>query len=349
MPFIRASGLFIAISALMASAPFAYAQLSLTGLERQLDLATSPQYPAGGETVDLSITSFAIDLNRSAVTWYADGKVIAQGDGLVQASVKTGALGSVTSITVVAEEEDGLIGSAQATIRPTEVDLLWNTGSYVPPFFKGRALAGTDSTIHAQALARFKRANGTFVPEKDIIYSWYKGPTQIAAVRGKSSATFAGPALFGTDVISIIATSADGAYKGRAEAHITAVDPSVELYENHPLFGVLYHRALVGSVATLENEQKVTAVPYFAHIKSPSENGLSYEWEVNGRGVAPDPEHPETITIAANGYTGPARIRLTLASAKDFLLHAIGSWELVFSESGAGAFGTNPFGSGSNR
>lgn len=344
---LRVSGIVLAFGVFLI-APMTHAQISLTGLERPLDLTISPEYPAGGETADLSIKSYGIDLDRSIVTWYADGKQIAKGDGLVQTSVKAGALGSRMNVTVVAVSADGITGSAQAVIRPTEVDLLWNADSYVPPFFKGRALPGTSSTIHAQALVRFKRADGSFVSEKDIVYVWYKGSTQIASGRGKSAIAFAGPALFGTATVSVVATSADNAYKGRAEARILSVDPSVELYENHPLFGVLYHRALVGSVATLENEQKVTAVPYFAHVHSPAENGLSYEWSVNGRDLPADPAHPDTITIAANGYTGPAKIQLTLTSAEDFLLRAIGSWELVFSESGT-IFGANPFGTSPNQ
>jgi hypothetical protein len=344
---LSVSGAVLAFSAFLI-APIAYAQISLTGLERPLNLTISPEYPAGGETVDLSIKSYGIDLDRSIVTWYADGKQVAKGDGLVQTSIKAGALGSRTGITVVAVSADGITGSAQAVIRPTEVDLLWNADSYVPPFFKGRALPGTSSTIHAQALVRFKHADGSFVSEKDVVYVWYKGSTQIASGRGKSTVTFAGPALFGADTVSVIATSADTAYKGRAEAHILSVDPSVELYENHPLFGVLYHRALVGSVATLENEQKLTAVPYFAHVRSPAESGLAYEWNVNGRNLPPDPAHPDTITIAANGYTGPAKITLDLTSSSDWFLKAAGVWELVFSESGA-SFGANPFGMSTNQ
>lgn len=321
----------------------AYAQLSLTGLERELTLTLTPEYPSVGEKVNLSISSFGIDLARSKVTWYANGKMFTEGAGITEATLASGGLGSETIVTVVAEENSGIVGSARAVIRPTEVDLIWNADSYVPPFYGGRALPGTNASIRVQALTRFKKANGTFVPDADIIYSWYKGSEHVLTGRGKSTAVFAGPTLFDEEEISVTAESADSIYRGRAAARIQSVDPSLELYENHPLFGVLYHRAFVGSVLTLESEQLVTAVPYSAHTALSRGPDLVYEWNVNGKNIEPDPKRIDTLSITASGYTGPATIRATLTSATDWFLRAQGSWELVFSEN-ASIFNSNPFG-----
>ncbi len=59
---------------------FSYAQMSLTGLERPLDLKMSPEYPAPGEKVTFTVSSYGVDLDRSAIVWYADGKEIARGN-----------------------------------------------------------------------------------------------------------------------------------------------------------------------------------------------------------------------------------------------------------------------------
>ena len=108
----------------LAYAPFASAQLSLTGLERPLSLTMTPEYPVPGENVHLTVQSYGLDLNRSIVVWYENGKEIARGIGVTTATIIAGKLGSRTTIEVVAEDDAGLVGSAQATIRPTEVDLL---------------------------------------------------------------------------------------------------------------------------------------------------------------------------------------------------------------------------------
>jgi len=333
----------VIICGLFASALPAHAQLSLTGLERQLTLKLSPEYPAAGETVALSITTYALDLDRSTVTWYANGKVIAKGAGLTSTSIQAGTLGSGTSIDVVAEEDAaGLIGSAHADIRPTEVDLLWKSESYVPPFYKGKTLAGSGATISAQALVRFKRPDGSFVAEKDIVYTWYRDTARIASGKGRSSTVFAGPALFSGNRISVLAESADGTYKGRAETYIASADPTLELYEDHPLFGILYHRALIGDVTTIEKEQKIAAVPYFVLARSPKAADLAYEWSVNGKEILPDPKNPDILTITTEGYVGPADVSLTLTSTSDWFLRATGSWRLLFSDSSVGLF-NDPF------
>lgn len=321
---------------------FLHAQASLTGLERSIRLSINPEYPAPGDVVALQAESYGIDLDRSTVVWYADGKEIARGDGLKSASVTAGKLGSATKVTIVAEELGGLIGSSEVTLRPTEVDLIWQSDSYAPPYFRGRTFAGAGATIRAQTIVRFVKADGSQIPESSIIYSWYKGSTRILSGRGRSSVTAPGPALFGNDTMSVIAESIDGIYHGRASVQLSGVDPFLELYENHPLFGVLYHRALVGSVTTLEREQAVTAVPYFAPIVAPNDAGLVYEWSLEGKKLLPDPDHPETFTITTNSYSGPVGIGLTLTSAKDLLLSAKGAWELIFGESSS-IFGNDPF------
>lgn len=334
----NAWGLFV----LLIVPVIAHAQL-LTGLERPLDVSMVPQYPAAGEEVSLSISSYGVNLDRSAIVWFADGKEIAR--NTTEVKVTAGKLGSVMNVTVVAEEPDGLIGSGSARIRPTEVDLIWSSDSYAPPYFKGKRLAGSSARIRAEAIVRFVRPDGTTISSSDIIYTWNRGSARILSGRGRSWVELAGPALFSSEEITIHAQSIDGTYLGRASVRISGVDPTIELYENHPLFGVLYHRALTGSVATAEKEQKVTAVPYFAHISSPSDAALSYRWNIAGLAVKPDPDEPQTVSITTNGYAGPAGIQLDLTSVDDLFLKARGTWELVFSESVlfSGADSNDPF------
>lgn len=334
----------LSILTLVLLVPFlSHAQFSLTGLERSLELTLVPEFPAAGDDVALSVSSFGMDLARSTLTWYANGKQFTQGAGRTDASIKAEALGSEIVITVVAEEDSGIVGSARAVIRPTEVDLIWSTDSYVPPFYEGRALPGTNATIRAQALTRFKKTNGKFIADADIIYSWYQGSKRVLTGRGKSGASFAGPTLFDENEITVIAESVDGLYRGRASARIQGVDPSLELYENHPLFGILFHRAFIGSVLTLESEQLVTAVPYSAHARTSRDTDLIYEWQVNGTDIEQDPARIDSLSIRASGYTGPADIEAALTSSTDWFLRAQNKWELVFSDS-TSIFNSNPFG-----
>jgi len=309
-------------------APTVYAQtLFIDGVSRPLTIALDPQYPEPGETVRLSIESSGIDLRRSIVVWYANGREIARGDDLTEATVIAGTVGQSTQIEVAATDQQGITASAQATIIPAEAELLWETDSFIPPLYNGRALPGSGTTIRFQALARF----GVFpTPEKDLIFTWYRNDAlvQSASGRGKSSAVFPGPLLFGTDTIRVRVERVVGEGITEASATYTSQDPQPLLYENHPLFGVLYHRALQGEAQTIESELKITAVPLFANTRDVS--NLSYEWKLNGTSIVPSPTEPQTLTIDAGTYTGPVRVDLAITSFDDIYLHAVGAWNILF-------------------
>ena len=319
---------------------FAHAQIAVL-FNRPINLTVVPEHPAPGETVRLSLTSGAMDLDRSQITWEANGTSFAEGIGLKEARITAGETGSVTNISVRAEAENGDTGLAEARISPSEMELLWSTDSYAPPFFKGRKLAGADTRMSAYALTHFTR-NGVRVPEADIIYSWYRNGVFIAEVsgRGKSRAVLRGPTR-GTDLIRVDAEAADRTESAEASARVSAYDSKLILYENHPLFGILFHRAIVGDVNTIERELNLTAVPYFARTHDPST--LSYEWTVNDMAIESHPEEPETLTVTAKEYTGPADIGLSAMNSMDVLMRSVGSWRIIFGGS-SGIFTSGLFG-----
>lgn len=331
---------------LLAYPAFSLAQLTLS-YQRPLTLSLSPENPGAGETVHLTIQSYAMDLDRSVVTWRANTAVIATGVGVKEATVVAGKLGETTLVTVDASDPDGNVASAEARIQPAEAQILWSSDSYAPPLYKGKTLAGTGATIRAYALVRLARPGGAIVPESDIIYTWYRNGTALVNIsgRGKSSASFPGPAPLRADTIRVEAETTDRSLHTVASVVIPAADTILALYENHPLFGILFHRAIIGEVNTTEEEAKVTAIPYFAHISSPHDASLTYEWRLNDMPVVQDEKERETLTITAKDYTGPAAIELSLTNAADFLMRSTGAWKLIFGAStgiffnGPGIFG----------
>jgi hypothetical protein len=150
--------------------------------------------------------------------------------------------------------------------------------------------------------------------------------------------TLQGPAG-GAEEIGVIAETVDRSHRAEARVTVTAHDSELVLYENHPLFGILYHRAIVGDVNTMERELKITATPFFSRTLTPS--SLTYAWAVNGNPIAPDPTTPETLTIAANDYSGPVDIELAAMNPADILMRSAGSWRIIFG-GGSGSLFTNP-------
>jgi hypothetical protein len=311
-------------------------------LENALRIVVDPAYPVPNTPVRISVQSSAIDLAESTILWTVGTTTVAEGVGITSIRPLAGPVGSNRLVTVEVSSAEGST-RAQTRLATTEIDLLWESDSYTPPFYRGRTLAGTQSQIRMQAIPRFRLPDGTYIAEKDIVYDWYRNDTLVvnASGRGKSTAILKGPSPYGADTVTVRARS--GTLVGEARVRIPAQDTPLSLYENHPLFGILYHRALEGGVSTLETEQVVTAVPYFANIDSPSNNALSYEWVVNGTPVQSSAAEPETLTISVENYTGPARIELTVTSAADIVMRAARSWEMQFGSTSI-FDAVNPFG-----
>ena len=327
------------------------AQVGLdTGFGPDLSLEISPQYPEPGETVVVKARSILVPLSATPLAWFVDGKLILEGMGVMEKEIVAGELGSEAVVRAVATYE-GSLHSASITIRPAELDLLWESDSFVPPFFRGRALPSAGTVVRLEAIPRLQLGNGARVAVKDIVFTWRRNGYVISGTsgRGKSKVTIASPSLFGTDTVSVEARSIDGRSAAEASVRLPSEEPHIALYQNHPLFGVTFHTAIEPQTFVPETEITLAAIPYYADVSSPDEAGLSYEWQVNGQPIELDPKRPSSITINAAGSSGIALIELALSHVTNFFLNTAGSWRVTllgdgdldspFSAEGGSSFG----------
>ncbi len=218
----------------------------------------------------------------------------------------------------------------ERTAAPGAIDLLFESDSYVPPFYRGRAIPSPGSILHFQAIPRF---NGPSSPDGQITYTWRRDGVVMGSVSGpgRSIVALPAPTLFGTDTISVEAQAVDGSFYGTASATISSTDPGVTLYQDHPLFGVEYYDALTAQTSIPDLEMTFAAVPYFIAAPGPNDPRLDYAWSVNGLAVAATSSARSKITINADNSTGLADVALMLTSPSNVLLSAQHSWNLLFS------------------
>lgn len=333
--------------------PTAYAQSSLAG-GSALTIAVSPQSPAPGASVALTLQSPIEDLSQSSITWYQNGAIIAQGIGQTDANVTAPALGKQMRISASVQNADGTSDSAQISLIPAEVDLLVDSDSYVPPFYRGRALPSEQTNIRLQAIAHFIRPDGSAVPSSQISYTWKQDGRVVGNISGsgKSSAVLPAALLFGTTRIEVDAASGDGTISGSASISLPTNDPILVLYEDNPVYGFTYYHAIAqtGSATQIPNvEMTFAAVPYFAQAYSPNDTRLLYNWSVNGAPVAQNRSDPSEITLNATNSSGQASVALSLADSQNAFVNSNGSWAVAlgsqsvsgFESSGSGPI--NPF------
>jgi hypothetical protein len=329
------------ILALVFATPV-YAQFSVPGAETALSFSLSPRFPAPGQSVQISLQSILYDLDESSIVWSEDGTVIAQGDGLKSVTIQAGGLGSSH---VVEADISGSSGSASAqiTIAPATLDLLWEADSYTPPFYQGRALPSAGGQVRVAAIPHLIRANGSAVAPADIVFTWKKDGQLLesASGRGRASAVIEGPTLFGSEAITVDAVSSDGALQAETILRLADTKPRLELYEDHPLFGILFGQALGATTFMPDNEMTFAAVPYFAPVQSTADRNLEYDWTVNGQAVVSDSTHADELTINAASSTGLALIALTLNHATNFFFGIDNTWQVTLNSRASSPF--NPF------
>ena len=330
------------------SSAYAHAQLDSYVSKTALTLSMSPEHPAPGELTRVEVLSSLFDLAASSMLWYVNGKVVAEGPGISSQNIAAGSAGKETSVRVIVSQEGVGSASVEASVRPVEMDLLWESDSYVPAFYRGRALPSEGASIRFQAVPRFFDSAGHLMPTSEIIFTWKKNGSVLQSVsgRGRAAAIIQGPVLFGFDTFSVEAKTVDGSLSSSASASISSTEPLVELYENNPLLGLMYHQALTGDIALAATEASFFAIPYFAPIQQV--NGLQYAWKVNGTPITNNPQRANELTINATGSDGKLLLELALTHATNYFLSSGGSWNILLGGKVGAAAGPNPF-EGPNR
>lgn len=332
---MRWPSIALALSFLLLATP-AYAQYGLHGLGQGITIGMVPAHPGVHETVQLTVRSSIFDISHSVIVWSANGKVIAKGTGADTASIPTGDLGSQTTVTVQLTAPDESSAEASARVIPTQVDLLVDSDSYTPPFYRGKALASAGSNLILQALPHFARPGGSQIPASDLIYTWKRNGQVLGDISGlgKSAVVIPAPVLYGRDVVSVEIASSDGVLAGESSLAIKSLDPMLVLYEDHPLFGILFGSALGASTFIPESEMTFIAVPYFSSVRTPLDSALQYAWRVNGTRLTTDPKKPNEFTLQSGESNTVALIQVELTHAINYFLDAKGSWSVTFSAKG---------------
>jgi len=323
----------------------AYAQeFKIPGADTAVTISMSPSAPTPGSTVRLTLKSPFHDLENSPIEWRVNGKAVASGVGETTITVNAGNAGEGIDVSASVESD---LGSAVAftTVYPTSIELLWESSGYRPPFYKGRALASAGNSIRIVALPHFLIGKKE-IPASQLIYTWKKSGEVLGSLSGKgrSSLVTGAPMLYGADTISVEARTSDGSLAGTASLRIVSDTPKVALYIDHPLFGILFHKALGASTYIPETEVSFVAIPHFAPASNENDRRLEYAWQVNSGTVRVDTDTPSHLTINAAGSTGVAVIDLSLGHVSDFFFGAEGSWQINFSQSQTGIGGnSDPF------
>lgn len=268
------------LATVLLVAPAALAQ----NLEERTPFTLSilPANPAPFATVTVTPVPGALDLGTAVMTVNVNGTQVYEGNAQ-PTSVTVGKGGSSTSIRVTMRA-GGFNPSQTVVVVPQDVSLVMEPASSAPPLYPGKTSVSDEGTARFVAVASLRTTSSKSVPASSLSYAWTVDGVAVPAGSGigKSSLIVAAPLQYRSRTVSVAVQTVDGALRGTLSLSFSSAEPSLRIYENDPLLGVRFDRALSGTYETSESESSLYASPFGFSLAN---GAAAIEWFLNGSSV----------------------------------------------------------------
>lgn len=244
------------------------------------------------ETFTARVEAYAYDLPRARIEWRVDGTPREEYANTRSIQLTAPGLGESFTLSVRVTEPSGTVHTAQETVTASTIDVVVESDTRVPSFYRGRALPSPGSTIHIIALPSLYRADGSRVTD-DIVYSWRIGG---ATTPGSGKSVTASMPRSGPLSVEVTASTRTGDVRHTSRTTVEPATPLNLFYEDNPLYG-LSQSALPREVTLLRDEISVRAEPYF--VSTTIFNNARHTWSINGSEIHNPDDDPQTLTVRA--------------------------------------------------
>jgi hypothetical protein len=300
-------------------------------LSNELGVEIIPTYPRPNEMVWINLTLYTDDLNSADIGWYQNGKKVLSGKGETKYRFKAGSVGEESKIEIRINLLSGASFSKTITLTPASVDLVWEANSYVPPFYKGKALHPRQGILKVVAIPEFVK-NGKRISPQNLVYEWSNGLNvyQNQSGYGKSIAILDGSLLGRTENIEVLVTDPVNNLAAQGFVDIAPVNPEIVFYENNSYYGNIFDSALVKTFDLKADEVQILAAPFY--FTKEGSGLLQYGWRLNGQAI---PDLSGSITAIfrkPEKKTGQSVISLQVENTNRILQQAGSSLTINFSK-----------------
>ncbi len=309
-------------------------------LNNVIVLDVAPTYPRAQERVTLSAKSFSIDLDTSTLSWFINDTLQQQSVGETFFRFTTGKLGSKTKIRIVAQTQDGAVHTEQITIRPTDIDLLWQAHTFAHPFYSGKRIPSVGSSINIEVIPHFIDDTGKRLDESKLIYSWRVDNKALknASGRGKNTIMVSQIKPVNSLLVTVEVTSSDNVLFGKRSVSIPIRDNELFVYENNPLLGILFNKAIRGIYSLTLQETKFIAYPFFMSFSDRNASNINYVWKLNNNPIALGDDRG-SITVSHDGTeAGEANISVSINNTEKIFQKSSAEFNIKFGKDFSSGF-----------
>lgn len=283
-------------------------------------LIVNPPFPQAGETYNVSVPStdpFA------KVVWYRDGTVVPNLSNARTITLEAKGVGVSERITAVVTSTNGNSTQARRTITPVRTDLIISADTLVPPFYKGRRLGSSGSTMTATAFVFLGSPKETGA----LKYLWSVGNKvqNGGAPTTENAITFSSG--FEDELLLSVKIFKNTVQVGEKSIIVPIVEPEMHFYEKNPLRG-LSKIALKNPALFIGEELLLRAEAYFIDTDLASSE-IVRTWKINNQKVEGSTHDPYELTLEKKG-SGTAQVSFSLHNMAKLLQGVSGSIGVQF-------------------
>ncbi len=283
-----------------------------------ITLSISPSYPTPGQNTTATLSSYVTDLNKASISWSINNEEIGAGVGQKTFSFNAPQIGSTLVINARIETVTGQTLAKNITIEGNGIDMLWQAvDSYVPPFYKGKALGSKEGSFKIVAIPNVI-TKGERISSNNLAYTWRKdGNGQPGASGwGKSFFIYKNSYIDPTNSIEVKVADVFGNTSTQGKIQITPMQPKIVLYRKGTTLSTTLSNNIQNGFTLSKDGETIVAIPYFFSTKNINFGELRFNWSINGTPATPGNIKNELKVKGAEGGTGQAKIEVDVANSK---------------------------------
>lgn len=292
----------------------AFAQVQNT----DITLSVSPSYPTPGQSTTATLSSYVTDLNKANISWSINNEEVGTGVGQKTLTFNAPEIGSTLVINARIETISGQTLAKNITMEGNGVDMLWQAvDSYVPPFYKGKALGSKEGSFKVVAIPHII-TKGERISSNNLSYTWRKdgGGQPDASGWGKSFFIYKNSYIDPTNSIEVKVADVFGNTNTQGKIQITPNQPKIVFYKKGETFNITLNNNIQNGFMLSKEGETVTAIPYFFSTKNINFGELKFNWFINGEPAIPGKIKNELRIKGTEGASGQAKIKLDITNSK---------------------------------
>lgn len=184
--------------------------------------------------------------------------------------------------------------------------------SYVPPFYKGKALVPTQGTFKVVAMPNIL-LEGEKINPSNLAYTWIKDGSVVSSASGwgKNYFIFQNSYLDKGNVIEVRVSDIMGGINASKRMNLKTANPKILFYRNDPTFGIMTEKSLNNGFSVNKDGDTIIAEPYFFSPKDLGSSNLTFDWFLSGEKIK-TLDIKNRLSIKPEGESGNGVIKVMI-------------------------------------